>query len=330
MRIYITNINGQSGMSTAQIAQNMVVDIGAELGYRELSIYNYNIKSDSPSELTKRIDGILAGLRAGDIVIFQVPTWNTTDFDIRFMQKLRLYNIKIAVFIHDVVPLMFSGNYYLMSYTIDYFNMADLIIAPSQAMLDTLSEQGLTVKKTLIQGMWDHPTHLPLQKAQNRKVIHFPGNPERFSFVTKWAEATPLHLYTNRHAELPANVVMKGYLPEEQLLLEMSQGGFGLVWMDDHDKGYQKLYCPYKLGAFIAAGIPVIVQRGIANQNIIEKNKLGFIVDDLAEASRIVEELSDDAYQDLVTSVRQFNPLVRQGYFTRKLLTDTVFTLLMQ
>ena len=113
MRIYITNINGQSGMSTAQIAQNMVVDIGAELGYRELSIYNYNIKSDSPSELTKRIDGILAGLRAGDIVIFQVPTWNTTDFDIRFMQKLRLYNIKIAVFIHDVVHLMFSVNYYL-------------------------------------------------------------------------------------------------------------------------------------------------------------------------------------------------------------------------
>ncbi|XCY66855.1 hypothetical protein ABG807_06015 [Streptococcus iniae] len=65
--------------------------------------------------------------------------------------------------------------------------------------------------------------------------------------------------------------------------MEMSGGGFGLVWMDDHDKGYQKLYCPYKLGTFLAAGIPVIVQEGIANQDIIENNQLGVIVRSLDE-----------------------------------------------
>ena len=107
--------------------------------------------------------------------------------------------------------------------------------------------------------------------------------------------------------------------------MEMSAGGFGLVWMDDHDKGYQELYCPYKLGTFLAAGIPVIVQRGIANQAIIEKNSLGLVVDSLEEAVEKIKGMTESDYQALVGAVRAFNPLLRQGYFTRRLLTEAVF-----
>ena len=85
MRVYITNINGQSMQSTAQIAQNMVTDIATQLGYRELGIYCYNMNADSEVELSKRLDGIIAGLRHGDVVIFQSPTWNTTAFDEKVM-----------------------------------------------------------------------------------------------------------------------------------------------------------------------------------------------------------------------------------------------------
>ena len=148
MRVYITNINGLA--SSAQLAQNMVTDIAVSLGYRELGIYRYDITADSPVELSKRLDGIVAGLRQGDVVIFQTPTWNTTAFDERFMDKLRVYRVKIIIFVHDVVPLMFAGNYYLMERTIAYYNKADLIVVPSQEMLDKLREQGLTVKKAII------------------------------------------------------------------------------------------------------------------------------------------------------------------------------------
>lgn len=325
MRVYITNINGQSGQSTAQLCQNMVTDVATTLGYRELGIYCYQMKVDSDEELSKRLDGIVAGIRHGDVVIFQTPTWNTTAFDIRLMDKLKLYNVKIVIFIHDVVPLMFSGNFYLMEYTIDYYNKADVIIAPSQAMIDQLREYGLTVEKTVVQGMWDHPTNAPMSEAAFKKEIHFPGSPSRFSFVKEWSYDIPLKLYTWQNEELPQMVERLSYRPDEQLLMEMSQGGFGLVWMDDHDKGYQKLYCPYKLGAFLAAGIPVIVQEGIANQEIIENNKLGFVVKTLDEAIEKIEALDEAQYQDLVRSVRQFNPILRQGYFTRRLLTEGVF-----
>ncbi|AHY15296.1 sugar transferase [Streptococcus iniae] len=325
MRVYVTNLNGQALSSTAQLGQNMVTDIAVSLGYRELGVYSYPMDSDTEMELSKRLDGIIAGVRPGDVVIFQTPTWNSTSFDEKLMAKLKLYEVKVVIFIHDVVPLMFAGNYYLMDSTINYYNKADVVVAPSQKMLDILLEHGLQVSKTIVQGMWDHPTQVPELPATFKKVIHFPGSPERFSFVKSWQYNLPLHLYAWQKVDLPANVTPMGYRPDEQLVMEMSGGGFGLVWMDDHDKGYQKLYCPYKLGTFLAAGIPVIVQEGIANQDIIENNQLGVIVRSLDEAVEVIENMSEETYEALVKNVRRFNPLLRQGFFTRKLLTDSVF-----
>ncbi|MBF0805601.1 MULTISPECIES: sugar transferase [unclassified Streptococcus] len=330
MRVYITNLNGQAAQSTAQIAQNMVTDIALDLGYRELGIYAYNIHSDTSSELSKRLDGIVAGLRHGDVVIFQTPTWNTTDFDERFMNKLKAYHIKVVIFIHDMVPLMFAGNYYLMERTIAYYNKADVIIAPSQKMLDVLRAHGLTVQKTVIQGMWDHPTESYQAEAHFKKEIHFPGSPERFSFVKEWQYTIPLNLYTWHQLPLPEQVNYKGYKPDQELLMELSHGGFGLVWMDDHDKDYQTLYCPYKLGTFLAAGIPVIVQKGIANQDIIKHNNLGFVVESIEEAVERIQSLSEVEYGQMVECVRTFNPLIRQGFFSRRLLTEAVFQALCQ
>ncbi|HFU4001687.1 TPA: nucleotide sugar synthetase [Streptococcus suis] len=169
MRIYITNLNGHAAFSTAQICQNMVTDIATTLGYRELGIHAYQMDADTPEELSKRLDGVVAGLRHGDVVIFQTPTWNTTAFDEKLMAKLRAYQIKIVIFIHDVVPLMFAGNYYLMDRTIAYYNQADVIVAPSQQMIDNLKRHGLTVSKTIVQGMWDHPTSVPQLPASFKK-----------------------------------------------------------------------------------------------------------------------------------------------------------------
>ncbi|NQK44564.1 sugar transferase [Streptococcus suis] len=321
----MTNLNGHAASSTAQICQNMVTDIATTLGYRELAIHAYRMDADTPEELSKRLDGVVAGLRHGDVVIFQTPTWNTTAFDEKLMAKLRAYQIKIVIFIHDVVPLMFAGNYYLMDRTIAYYNQADVIVAPSQQMVDNLKRHGLTVSKTIVQGMWDHPTSVPQLPASFKKEIHFPGSPDRFSFVKSWNYDIQLNLYARQEVELPDQVKHFSYRPDEQLLLEMSAGGFGLVWMDDHDKEYQTLYCPYKLGAFVAAGIPVIIQRGLANQEIVEHNGLGMIVDSLDEAVDRINSMSAEDYQAMVARVRSFSSLVRQGFFTRRLLTEAVF-----
>ncbi len=154
------------------------------------------------------------------------------------MAKLRAYQIKIVIFIHDVVPLMFAGNYYLMDRTIAYYNQADVVVAPSQQMIDNLRRHGLTVEKQLYRNVG--PSNQCSAVTSNfQKEIHFPGSPERFSFVKSWEYDVQLNLYARQEVELPANVKHFTYRPDEQLLIEMSDGGFGLVWMDDHDKEYQ-------------------------------------------------------------------------------------------
>ena len=167
-KVHITNLYGMAGDSTVILAQNAVTDIARALGYREIGIYFYNISTDSPSERSKRLDGIMASISFGDIVIFQSPTWNGWEFDAEFVAKLKDLRVKLVIFIHDVIPLMFRDNAYLMPTYMEMFNQADVIIAPSQQMVNRLCEAGLTVEKILIQEFWDHPHNLSL----NLSLIH--------------------------------------------------------------------------------------------------------------------------------------------------------------
>ena len=62
------------------------------------------------------------------------------------MKDLR---VKLVIFIHDVVPLMFRDNAYLMPVYMDMFNQADVIIAPSQQMVNRLCEDRSNGGKSL-------------------------------------------------------------------------------------------------------------------------------------------------------------------------------------
>ena len=90
MQVHITNLYGQSSTSTALKAQNRIAAFARELNYKELGIYYYDVKSDSPKMLTSRLDGIIASVGYEDIVIFQYPTWNHISFDEAFIRRLNL------------------------------------------------------------------------------------------------------------------------------------------------------------------------------------------------------------------------------------------------
>lgn len=331
MKVHITNLYGQSPLSVALMSQNMVADLAKQLNFKEIGIYHFNADGESYENLAIRFDGMNAAVGNGDVVIFQYPSWNGIHFDGSYISRLNIYaNLKKIIFIHDIPPLMFSSNYYLMERTIEVFNMADAIIVPSEAMLQVLRDHGLTVKKVLIQHVWDHTIEAFISRPAFNRVVNFAGNPARFPFVNSWRYPHALNLYSDAGVSEPdLNVNHQGWKFKEELLVSLNRnGGFGLVWIQGEDSDYYNKNVSYKLSTYIAAGLPVIVPKSLSNATIVEKHGLGMVVDSIEEANVRLAQVTEADYQAMVDKVLAYRELVVNGCFSKKLLIDSVFEVL--
>lgn len=262
----------------------------------------------------------------GDIVIFQSPTWLGVEFENQFLDKLQTYQCKIIVFIQDVIPLMFRENYddWIQPY-IKLYNRADVLILPSRQMEARLRQEGLTTEKIVYQGMWDHPTDYVPQVAQFARQVFFLGSVQRFPFSQEWRYQTPLELFAEEAIDnQDLNVHYHGYVQDELLLHQLSQG-FGLCWSTGNQELYSQLNASYKLSTYLAAGIPVIVKKGISCEKIIQKQGLGYVVESLEEADRLVQKCTPEEYQVMAQRVHDYGFLIRQGYFTRRVFEEAIF-----
>ncbi len=190
-----TNLYGMSSLRVwALIAQNDVTKLAKQLGFNELSFYFIDICSDSQSELECRLDGIMASVGYGDVVIYQSPTLEWSGVDSGLYQQAQDLQAKLITFIHDVPPLMFPSNYYLMP-EYRYVQSVRCGRRSFWGRCGQASSRGLTVNKILIQRMWDHPYDLPLHQPQFVPKLYFAGSVERFPHLINWSYATPLEIF---------------------------------------------------------------------------------------------------------------------------------------
>ena len=332
MKIHFTNLFGQSSKSVALMAQNDIMNVVRELGVNELGIYFYDHSNEPASELNSRMDGILAGVAFGDIVFVQSPSWNGIEWDRRLVDKLKLLQTKLVMFIHDVPPLMFESNYYLMPNYIDMYNQSDLVVVPSEQMYHRLVSEGLTVKKHVVQKLWDLTHSLELYTPQFEKKLIFSGNPSRFPHIIDWKYDTPLHVYTEPVEGVDySKVHIEGWRTKQELLLELSKGGFGLVWGNsenpEDERDYYKENISYKLSTYLSAGLPVVVPDYLSNADYIREKGLGFVASSLEEANRLVQDCTEEEYAQMVQKAQYTSYLIRNGYFTKKLFVDTIMAL---
>lgn len=338
LRVHITNIYGFASISTALKAQNRSAKVAKEnLNYNELGIYIYDVASDSPEMLRSRVDGIIASVSEEDIVILQFPTWNAFEFDEALLNRLKLYRgLKTIAFVHDMIPLMFESNRYLLARHIQFLNRTDLVILPSRQLAEFLRGEGLTVEKIVIQRMWDFPVAIDRSVSPPfGRVINFAGvvEHEKFAFARDWKyDAVELRVTANQADWMQRkNIKPLGWFNDDTYLTNAlrNSGGFGLVWSEDpYWREYMKLNANYKLSAYLAAGIPVIVNSCVAEKHTIFRKNLGLVVDSLDEAVEKVSNISQEAYDKMTADVAAFSELIRQGYFVKKALTDAVFQLL--
>ena len=338
MTVHITNIYGLAG--TVRKAQQMVANIAKrDLHFNELGIYKYPMHTDTADMLRTRLDGVIASVGYGDVVIFQFPTWNGIAFDEAFVAHFNGYReLKKIFFLHDVPPLMDNRVLKELDRYIALYNRADLIILPSRNMADYLCSKGLAVKKTVIQRMWDAPVDIDLaEKPPFRRRINFAADVVQVprSFVQHWDSDMVELAVTAQPGEYVwaegRNIRYLGWFNHENLLTDAlrKSGGFGLLWHDDLAWiEYMKRNACCKLGTYLASGLPVIVHESIPEADTIRRKHLGLTVASMEEAIGRVAIITEEQYVQMRQAADSFGYLIRSGYFTRKLLTDAVFQLL--
>ncbi|MCZ0744116.1 nucleotide sugar synthetase [Ligilactobacillus sp. UO.C109] len=328
-RTHITNLYGVGGIAT--VAQRRTVEVAKQLGFNEISILYDNGLRD-PEEFDKKVVGILAGLEVGDTVIFQSPIWITSKVERDFIDRVRQYQGKVAIFINDIPPMMFEGNRELMPLFIELYNKADLLIVPSENMKDYLISKGVTVEKFVIQNLWDIPVDF-ISNSETKYLprINFAGSDEKFGITENInSNDIELEIYDHKPEDklIPDNVHYHGYVDEVKLLSELHEGGFGLVWTEDmYWREYMKYNASYKVSTYLRAGIPLIVHRDISCRKLIEDNHWGIVVDSLEEAVERVKAMSEDEYRKYAESVSKVSGLLVDNYFTKKVLVDTLYEL---
>ncbi len=325
MNIYITKLNGLPLQDTSQYIQRMTAEIAHRLGCREMGIFRYNGANESRESLNGRLDGIIAGICGGDIVICQFPTGNGFRYEWELVRRLKVYQSRVVIFVHNAKILIRESNQMILEETIRLYNQADVLIVPSLAMRHFLSDNGIKRDmKFVIQEMWDYITDLNFFSfPQFRKEIHFACD-SGFVGMNEWNGTIPLKLY-DVSVNQRYNVYHMGKLTSGELLSALSKGGFGLVWYQNEDSRRCMEYeTSFHLARYLAAGIPVIVPDGISNQMLIEKNHLGLVVHSLEEVVIMIESMTESDYLEYIRCVGQFAPALRNGYYTKKCLVDAV------
>lgn len=325
MNVYITKLNGLDSNNPLQYMQWMTTEIAHQLGYREMGIYCYDGRTESVDSLNGRLDGIIAGIQWGeDVVICQFPTGNGFKFEWELVNRIKCYQCRVVIFVYDSESIVLESNRERLPETIKLYNQAEALIVPSLMMRQFLLDNGIRKDiKFIIQEMWDYTINMDfLHVPQFCREIHYMGN--EFDEIEEWDYKMSLKVYASS-LEQRQNVYYMGRLSPGELVSTLSRGGFGLIWYQDEDSHRGMEYGnSYELARYLAAGIPIIVPRGISNQMLIEKNHLGLVVDSIKEAVTVVEAMTEEEYQGYVRDVRQFACSLRGGYYTKKCLIDAV------
>ena len=330
MKTHITTLNNMAG--TASLAHRRVLKVAQSIGCHEMGLSFYHLKPDYAKEIDKRLDGIIAPLNYGDIVIFQYPSWIGVNYDESFVNKIKSYrDTKLIIFVQDIQKLMFDSEQAILDMEIKTLNKADLLILPSKKMHRYLKENGLDEKPVIYQTIWDMPSDICFVDHAVTRCFHFAGNYNRFPFLAEYHGKTPIYQYdaNKPDRENDDSFCWRGYFEQEKLMHELSKGGFGLVWSDDeYFDRYYSMNQPYKLGTNLAAGIPVIVKRGCVHEKFVERNGLGYAVDTLDEADKLVQSITDAEYIKLYHNVKNIQKLILDGAYTRKTLAILIVAIM--
>lgn len=312
-------------------------------GYQalELKVDNWYQMSflQAQQHKSKALQAAFDQLQAGDELLMQFPIIHHTFLIGRLMKRLQKKGAKIFLLIHDLETIRHAHSRQPWRQKVrNYFQeqqalkLADGLIVHNPVMKQVLVNKGLEADKIVSLEIFDYL--IPAFEEQTRPELGQPimvaGNliPEKSGYLYALPAQPAYNLYGVGFDEKRAadNVSYFGsFMPDE--LPPALRGSFGLVWDGDRADTCSGTYGNYlrynnshKTSLYLAAGFPVIVWKESALAGFILEKGCGLAVSSLYDLEKVLSELSEEAYEDLLAQARLVGQELRQGHYLKTAL----------
>ena len=339
----IVKLSSQQRVNAQGKAREDVLRTATDLGYEVYNItnYKYSYGEDLRPHHYPVFSHWLAN-RQGRVFSKQVNTGDTVliqDFYLDYMQNIASESLhkgaKVIFLVHDIQCIRFNKK----TGEIKKLNNASLLLVHTQAMKQKLTELGVTTPMKVLQ-IFDYYSSSAIvdikETLQHKADIVFAGNLSKSEFLKNLIEDK-----TNEHIrfilygilgdlnlENHGNIVYKGvFNPDDTSSII---GGWGLVW-DGYDifsctgdyGNYLRYNASHKASLYLVCGIPLIVWTESSLASWVVQEGIGIVVPTLKHIDDIIQNLSNQQYEEMVLNARRIGMQLRKGEYLRQSLKNT-------
>lgn len=318
----VTPIQGPTDQAVIKPKEDTSVFL-ANIGFTPLRYSRYiNNEANWEAEIK---GGILAPVKADDIVMPQVPGYAPLTVEDAFVHGTHDRGGKIIGFVHDAEYLRYPQSYDRKTW-VEYLGSYDALMVNTPEERRQIIASGVTIP-IVVTGPWGYVQPIGTRRPHFAKTIHYAGNLVEWKggFMANIPAALDVKLYGSSDGnselgyDIAASVERMGSFSQEALALAMDSG-FGLVWDENsthHYNDYALINMPHKLSLYLSLGLPVIAKKGSQVGNFVAANHVGIVVDDLEDLVPVMEAMNEDKYNQPVDLVKPMEDLIRTGRHTQ-------------
>lgn len=306
-------------------------------GYQVIDIHPHNGETGSwqYKRMAKDWDNCYEWIPNNSILLLQHPFWQEQRERNETLLKLKeTKQVKIISFVHDVEKLrgVFMSDY--MQAEFDFMlQIADVLIVHNEKMKRFFLESGVAEEKIICLGIFDYLSdNIRISPKRLERAINIAGNLDavKSPYIGKMRELAPMkvHLYGPNYAmantadirsENCENILYHGTFPAD-MIPEQFKEGFGVIWDGNRldtcagaTGEYLRYNNPHKLSMYLAAGLPVIIWKGAAEAEYVEKHRIGITVDSLYEITEKLQDIDEEEYERYLMAVDRVAGDIRKG-----------------
>lgn len=234
---------------------------------------------------------------------------------------------KVTVLIRDLTDLRGDDK----KSSADDLKKADYIICHNSSMEHYLIQKGIDASKLINLKIFDYL--ISRENISNHyndeATICFAGNLNKSKFIYNLPQEVKelgINLYGVGYSGKEEGIKYWGSFGSEEIS-SIIRGKFGLIWDGEDYRScvgltgnYLKYNNPHKLSMYLVANMPVIIWNQAAEAEFVRKNKVGILINSLADLPSVLTALSKEDYELMRNNVQKIKEKLEKGEYLKSAL----------